>query len=82
MEQRSAVSLANPRVIVDLATAKAANTEMRRKFALERAKDPEEKNETHGLGFSVLGIGAATPTPHTQEEAAAPGAANPTAEFF
>ena len=81
MEQRSAVSLANPRVIVDLATAKAANTEMRRKFALERAKDPEKK-ETHGLGFSVLGIGAATPTPHTREEAAAPGAANPTAEFL
>ena len=80
MDQRSAVSHANPRVVVELAAAKTANAEMRRTVALERKREPSEEEETHGLGFSVLSIESAAENPHTHTDT--PPTKNPTAEFL
>ena len=60
----------NPRVIVDLRTARAANLILKKSIAaekLEEAKADQEKKRETGLGFSVLSIGASTGN-HTGKE--------------
>lgn len=77
METQSALSRAHPRVIVELGAAKAANIEMKRNIAAERAKKAaEDPTADTGIGFSVLRIGsgteraAAEPETHTQNDTA------------
>ncbi len=64
MDRQSALSLANPRLVVDIRTARTANLALKKKIAAEKyAKNAEEKANTGstptGLGFSVLRIGSA-----------------------
>ena len=73
MEQRSALSHQNPRAIVDLRTARAANLAQKRRLAQEK-KEPAEEKPT-GIGFSVLSIGSpfGGHTGADNPEGAAPG---------
>ena len=60
----------NPRVIVDLRAARAANLILKKTLAaekLEEAKADQDKERSTGLGFSVLSIGASSRN-HTGEE--------------
>ena len=86
METRSVLSHAHPRVLVELSAAKAANVEMKRNLALERAKEenPDQKKPT-GIGFSVLSIGgrgAGTGNANKEEPAPESHTRNDTAQFL
>ena len=86
METRSVLSHAHPHVLVELAAAKAANVEMKRNLALERAKEENsDPKESTGIGFSVLSIGgrgAGTSNAKKEEPAPESHTRNDTAQFL
>ena len=79
MEQRSALSHQNPRAIVDLRTARAANLAQKKRIAQEK-KDTVEEKPT-GLGFSVLSIGSPVEG-HTGADAAGGGGENLAVQYL
>ena len=83
MDQPSALSLENPRSIVDLRTARSANIALKKKLAAEKKEDQDgpETDGKMGLGFSVLRLGS-LPTGHTSTDTTASDAAEKLAVEF
>ena len=81
MDLQSRLSLENHPIIVDLKTARAANTALLKRTALEQrqkqkssaAEAADQKSDAHGIGFSVARLVGG----HTQPDTAAPAAPAP-----